>query len=78
MSILSAVTLLYYIPFAAIALHLQLNDDYYAYDDSYSDEERDTPVSNDQITLQLRMYRYVITHATQAQYHSATMITWAK
>ena len=55
MSIISAVTLLYYIPLAAIALHIQLDEDdedyysSYSYEDYSDDEERNTSVSNDKL-----------------------------
>ena len=55
MSIISAVTLLYYIPLAAIALHIQLDEDdedyysSYSYEDYSDDEERNTSVSNDNL-----------------------------
>ena len=55
MSIISAVTLLYYIPLAAVALHIQLEEDdedyysSYSYEDYSDDEERNTSVSNDNL-----------------------------
>ena len=65
MSIISAVTLVYYIPLTAFAI--QLHDATFSQEE-YADEDPDPGVPSGIITLRFTLCTYIIMHLSQSQY----------